>query len=279
MNNKGEIRDYDLKPMWRALLEIYDDFSKICERHGLRFYLAYGSALGVMRHGGFIPWDDDFDVWMPRPDYEKFIELAPREFPAYLKLRSWKLDPEYRYVFNKVVVTDRERIDRVRRESKLKVPQGLYIDIFPLDGAPKSAIGRKIYWLRRWSYWALGSYLLSKTEGKRMRYLPLYIIGWFMSLRHRDVHTSFEALVAFEKWAQRIPYSDDEYAVWCLTGYYYYFPPKCFGAPLYKPFVLDGHEISVPLPSDVVKALELEFGDWKSFPPEEDRVPWHQLYS
>lgn len=279
MKNKGEIRDYDLKPMWRALLEIYDDYAKICERHGLRFYLAYGSALGVMRHGGFIPWDDDFDVWMPRPDYEKFIELAPKELPAYLRLRSWKLDAEYRYVFNKVVVTDQERIDRVRRESKLKVPQGLYIDIFPLDGAPKSVVGRKFYWLKRWTYWALGSYLLSKTEGKRMRYLPLYIIGWFMSLRHRDVHTSFEALIAFEKWAQRLPYSDDGYTVWCLTGYYYCFPPKCFGAPRYKSFVLDDREISVPLPSDVVKTLELEFGNWKSFPPEEDRVPWHQLYS
>ena len=56
---------YDLRPVWKIILDIYQVFSKLCERHGLTYWVAYGSVLGAVRHKGFIPWDDDFDVLMP----------------------------------------------------------------------------------------------------------------------------------------------------------------------------------------------------------------------
>ena len=63
----------------RISLEILADFASFCDAHGLRYFLAYGTLIGAVRHGGYIPWDDDIDVQMPRADYERLIELYNRE--------------------------------------------------------------------------------------------------------------------------------------------------------------------------------------------------------
>ena len=74
---------YHLRPVWDGILSIFDAFQKICERNHLRFYMAYGSALGTVRHHGFIPWDDDVDVIMLRDEYEKLNIIASKEFSGF----------------------------------------------------------------------------------------------------------------------------------------------------------------------------------------------------
>ena len=76
----------NLKPVWSAILEVYDQYALVCNRFGLRHWVAYGTLLGAVRHKGFIPWDDDFDVFMPREDYERFLSIADTELPEYLKI-------------------------------------------------------------------------------------------------------------------------------------------------------------------------------------------------
>ncbi len=73
------------------MLDIYKVFAAICEKHSLRHYVAFGTALGAVRHKGFIPWDDDIDIMMPQPDYEHLIEIAPKELPEELQFLSKKL--------------------------------------------------------------------------------------------------------------------------------------------------------------------------------------------
>ena len=73
--------DPRLRPLWDAMLEVYKAFAAICDKHGLRYCADCGTALGAVRHGGFIPWDDDMDIQMPRLDYEKFASLAQQELP------------------------------------------------------------------------------------------------------------------------------------------------------------------------------------------------------
>ena len=77
-----EFAKLDMRPIWDALLHVYEEFARVCDENNLRYYLAEGSAIGALRHKGFIPWDDDLDVIMPRPDYERFRQIR-QLYPAW----------------------------------------------------------------------------------------------------------------------------------------------------------------------------------------------------
>ena len=120
---------------------------EICNKEKLRFYMIGGTLLGSIRHNGFIPWDDDVDLAMPRKDYEKFLKVAHKYFPSYIFVQNFKTDSSYRYfitrVLNKRVLVDEKRfIDA-------KIPQAYAaVDIFPIDGSPNGYFARKIYYSR-----------------------------------------------------------------------------------------------------------------------------------
>ena len=108
-------------------ISIMDHIDSICKENNLRYYLFYGTLLGAVRHKGFIPWDDDIDIVMPRPDYELFVSLYRPNEQYELKKPG---DEEYCYEFAKVV--DKHTI--VCEEVTGKSPYGIWVDIFPLDG-------------------------------------------------------------------------------------------------------------------------------------------------
>ena len=93
-----EITGEELK---KIQVEILDNVVEFCQRHNLRYFLAYGTLLGAVRHNGYIPWDDDIDIHMPRPDYEKFIGLYNSE-AGNNEVVSHELDSNYRVAFAKV---------------------------------------------------------------------------------------------------------------------------------------------------------------------------------
>ena len=113
--------DPRLRPLWDAILEVYKVFAAICDKHSLRYCADCGTALGAVRHGGFIPWDDDMDIQMPRPDYEKFASLAPKELPkGYAWIDRFNC-PDYDNAFGKVIVTDKSKVDLIAKESGYKL--------------------------------------------------------------------------------------------------------------------------------------------------------------
>ena len=83
------------KAVWKVLLDILETLIGICDRHGLQYSLIGGSLLGAMRHKGIIPWDDDIDIAMPRPDYEKLQQILPKELPPHLFMQTSATDFEY----------------------------------------------------------------------------------------------------------------------------------------------------------------------------------------
>ncbi len=116
------------------MLEILQQFAQFCEKWKLRYYLACGTLLGSVRHKGYIPWDNDVDVWMPRPDYEKLIKILKKEKInsniECLDYREVRTFPFLKLIDNRTVLKEHFLVT----EKTL----GVYIDIFPLDGLPDS---------------------------------------------------------------------------------------------------------------------------------------------
>ncbi len=130
---------YDkLRQLQLCELEILDEFVRLCEKHGLRYYLVGGTLLGAVRHHGFIPWDDDIDVAMPRADYDRFGEVCRTELDLKFFYQCPETDPYYFLSYNKLRKNGTEVYEERFKDAKFH--QGVFIDIFPLDGCPKPGL-------------------------------------------------------------------------------------------------------------------------------------------
>lgn len=130
-----------LRKIQLRILEIMVEIDKICRKHDIKYWLDGGTLLGAVRHGGFIPWDDDLDICMMQEDYERFIEIAPKELPPHLMLQLPKTDPEYNFTLCKVRDKNSFVITQFDDFTK-KIERGLYVDIFSVIHYPK--VSKKI---------------------------------------------------------------------------------------------------------------------------------------
>lgn len=130
-----EFTDEERKKLQALLLEMYKDIDRLCEANGIDVMLGGGSCIGAIRHKGFIPWDDDLDLMMGRPDYNKLIKL----------LKSGVLDDKYEFRYPDGKMATRCAFLQIYRkntkamgfgEDSLDVPKGVFIDVFPIEGAP-----------------------------------------------------------------------------------------------------------------------------------------------
>lgn len=148
----GERHTYlTLEEIHEIELEMLVDFVRVCETYKLRYYLCGGTLLGAIRHKGFIPWDDDIDILMPRPDYMKFLKIARKKqiLPAHLKVCSnllGNLNDPFCKIENLNVRMEKDYSDDENDHY-------LWIDIFPMDGLPDSQretkwIYKKVLFLR-----------------------------------------------------------------------------------------------------------------------------------
>ena len=160
-------------------LEIVKEVVKICDNHGLTYYMLGGTMLGAIRHKGFIPWDDDIDLGIPRQDYEKFLEIAPSELSNHLKVVNYKTDPEYHYYITRVLDTDTKVVEeRIGDDKKYT---NASIDIFPIDGTPNNSILRRIYFFRVLYHRALMSLCYKDSiDRKRPRGILEKVFLWMM---------------------------------------------------------------------------------------------------
>lgn len=126
----------NLEEVKKIELNILIDFANFCNSNNLKYYLGYGTLLGAMRHKGFIPWDDDIDVLMPRADYNRFIELTGyNPIKTNLETRLYRdcTHPNI-YPFAKVIDISTTVFEKGKSKKNIS---GLWIDIFPLDGYPQ----------------------------------------------------------------------------------------------------------------------------------------------
>ena len=136
-------------------LMIATEVKRICEKNDIKYFLTAGTALGAVRHGGFIPWDDDMDIGMLRSDYNRFIDACKTDLKEEFYLQTWDTDPQYPFSYAKVRLNGTHFVEGFSEKAEMN--NGLFIDIFPFDNVPDNPKDRKkqalIYFICKRMLW------------------------------------------------------------------------------------------------------------------------------
>ena len=259
-----------LEKVQPILLDMLREIDRVCKENDIHYFLYRGTFLGAVRHQGFIPWDDDLDVAMPRADYEKFCRIAPEKLGDAYCFQSWHTDRDYAHPFGKV-----RRRGSVYVEAKCRpLPEnGFYVDVYPLDFGPEGeterrSLNRKLLHLYRiklmkcrYTPWREEDRILWK---KRLGYLLYQFAALFVS--QQALVKRYESIVLAQ------PESDSYYEQSAMPKSYYFRRSWCDQVDLY-PFG-DGF---FPGPKDYDSFLRSLYGDYMQLPPEDKRENRHQI--
>jgi lipopolysaccharide cholinephosphotransferase len=261
-----EVRPLTIDQLRERQLRLLSAVADHCERHGLHYYLCAGTLLGAVRHQGYIPWDDDIDLMLPREDFDRLCATFPGPEAVHVSLRSLTSDRHYVLPFAKVT-DDRTRIDV---ESDMISGLGVYIDVFPLDGWCRSRPARLVQRVllkglldvMRVKHMVLGR----RRKGVRNVVLALgkVLLAW---LPARWVARSLERVAKLGRF-------DTARDVGVISwGYQESIPVTAYGEPGH----LDFEGSSYRVPHDTHTVLSTIYGDYMTLPPAEQQVTHHRF--
>lgn len=249
-------------------LAILKELDIICKENNLKYYLAYGTLLGAVRHKGFIPWDDDIDVWMPREDYEKFLRIcAGKTINDKYRVLSMH-DKDYIYAFAKMV----DIRTLVEEKWMLTNILGVYIDIFPLDILPINEKHRKRYINKL----LLAHYglLMSTRENKKRKTLLVSVLSRLAYYPLR--------IFGYRRWLNRVDklsrkYQSNEKRYIGNVSIDSYIAKECYRAECFEDGVrLRFEDAEFAVPKNYEKILNTIYGDYMQLPPLEKRIKKHE---
>ncbi|MCH4282001.1 MAG: LicD family protein [Solobacterium sp.] len=260
----------DNKKVQDLTLNTLNVLINFCEMHNLRYYFTGGALIGVLRHKGFIPWDDDIDLGFPRKDFDKLHELLKKEMPEGYGICNRYTDPNWHFAMSQFIDLESEiEINLAEQPRKAHI----WIDIFPIDGLPNNRIFRYI----RVKRILLKRYIVQianiSTQIDSHRNRPHYekiIIKICQIIPIGKLFNTEKVLNSMEKLLRK---SDFDKVEWCgnMLGRYRekeVVKKKWFGNPRKGQF--ENEEVNIPENSDAI--LKHLYGEYMEFPPEKDRI-------
>lgn len=261
----AEVPPQDTRKIQLLVLMMFFEFDRICKKYGLTYYFAGGSILGAVRHKGFIPWDDDIDITMPRPDYNRFLKVVKRELSD-----DYYFDKDCRpFCHNRIEVKGTLFHSRWRKG-------GVFLDILALEGSPQSPKKHKLHEKLTFLF---RSFMLEKErvfpyfdpdEHKSplryllcfgLKFVPRRLLKWCWN-RAAQLCSPEKA----ENWVC-LPASKYSYAEET-------FPKSYWGEPVYLEF----EGMQVPTMQHWEEYLICHFGDYRQLPPPEEQKSHHFVY-
>ena len=255
---------YDIDTLHKHILQIMLSVDRVCREHEIRYYCWAGTMLGAVRHHGFIPWDDDMDICMPRPDYDRFMEHAHEWLPQPLEALSIETSATFPGSFGKIVDSSTTLIERGHSDYLA----GIYIDVFPIDGVPASSLMRRIA-VTRYKLLDKLLYFLHRDPYKHGR----GISSWPILLIQR---------LFTHEWARKklraantaYDYNKSEYVLDYDDGINGVIAKRILGTP--TPVEFEGHELMGVEHAD--EYLRTKYGDYMVIPPHDNQRQHNFFY-
>ncbi|MCU6762682.1 LPS biosynthesis protein [uncultured Roseburia sp.] len=269
-----EIQNAGMQKLQSVNLEMIKLFAEICRKHKLQYFALGGTLLGAVRHQGFIPWDDDVDMGMPRTDYEKFLKIAGTELTGRYRLRTIETDDEYRTYFCKIEDTSVTLVrEFYAKNSVVKKNIYAWIDIMPIDGMPTEAhVFRKHHEKMLKARKMISFSLMDKCmgTGKTRSKKQMMIIKTGLKTGLYKAVDTIKAFRRFDNLCKKYSYESS-----ALVGNTYgiykekeFVPKRVFGKGCMLPF----EDTEICCPADYDTYLKHVYGNYMILPPEQERT-------
>ena len=260
---KPSTRQLSIEEVRKVQLGVLGEFDRLCRSHGLTYYLAYGTLLGAVRHGGYIPWDDDVDVMMPRGDYDRLHDVFASAAPPHLSLSSPRTRLDWPFGFAKI------GDERTELEESLAdpLPLAVNIDVFPLDALPSNGLVRglqsAVLQLLRW---AVELRYVDPVRGRGWHHpVAIAVVKPLLSL------LPLRLLVAAFSWAARSGGARGD-RVGVRVGFYdWSVSADKLGAPVELCF----EHLLLLAPAESGAVLTAVYGNYGQRPPEAAQISEH----
>ena len=272
LESENSMTKSELTPLQSNLLDMMKWFHSFCKEYDLKYYVLGGTMLGAVRHKGFIPWDDDIDVGLPRKDYQRLAEIMQvTDCGPYVIETPYSTSKDYCYPHTKIYDTRTTLVEKKRRN----VVRGVFIDVFPLDGLGESEQEcRKNYKPINRKY----NFLLSIVGGvnknrewyKNVVVLVARCIPRFI-VREKKLLTDLDRLCASIEYDSSTWICND-LGAWRLKEA---MPRDVMGVPRIYQF----ENTEVFGAADYDAYLTRLYGDWRKLPPKEKQVTHHDFVS
>ena len=272
MNLEDEmINDYYVstkqKKIWSIQLDLLNKLISVCEAHDIKCFIIWGTLLGCIRHKGFIPWDDDLDVGLLREDYDRLCKVALQEFNEPYFFQNTQSDPAFFIGYSRLRNSNTTGI--IRENAIKDYNNGIYIDIYPLDGLIDDGIRRKKQFLKKEYYFWLGNAyyknLKIKWGIKSIIYNFLHLIS--KCYTYETIQEKYNHICQlYNQEADRVGLVYHE-TLWKK----YNFPKRCVEEIIMSSF----EDYMVPIPKEYDEILRNIYGEYHEFPPKEKRGQWH----
>ncbi len=260
-----------LKKIWAVELDLLNELLRVCRKHDIKVQVSYGTLLGAVRHKGFIPWDDDLDVWLPREEYNKLLAVAQQELKEPYFLQTALSDRKFYLPYARL--RNSNTTGAITGQGIIEYNNGIYIDVYVIDGFVESKL---LFYFQ-----LVFRRMITKC-------LTLYTEGEVGRDHGRVLNSLFTLMVPFVRF---FPY---EFFVWLINKvtalydrranrysvvyemmkdpYSHWITKAEWGKTIELPFEC----LRVPAPEDYDVILSRMYGEYMTYPSPEERGAWHE---